>query len=214
MTKTYAYDELYLSLAQRVMGDMLDYAVNALSFELDVFFRMFIVSGMAYQFEIGNPTYIAGKNGCEVAREVIGECTDLSIEKEDIMNLDKSEEYWIGWSMAYYQWYSMLSYRYIDRCVPVSSMYGMYNTLHEADISIYVEIMDEKCHNDRDHSMLKRLRTYAGLSQRELADRSGVALRQIQLFEQGQRDISKAQVNTVMQLSHALKCKTEDLIPI
>ncbi len=55
-------------------------------------------------------------------------------------------------------------------------------------------------------SRLKRLRTYAGLSQKMLADRSGVALRQIQLFEQNQRDISRAQGNTLLMLSRALNC--------
>lgn len=207
-----AYDELYLPLAQRVMGDMFDYAVNTLSIRIEEFFNMFIISGMSYQFEIGNPTYVAGKNGCEVAREVISECTDIHIDKEDVMYLDKSPEYWIGWALAYYQWYSSLSYRYIDRHVPIDTMYGMYTTLHEADISLYVEIMDEKCHYEKNESMLKRLRTYAGLSQSKLAAESGVALRQIQLFEQGQRDINKAQVNTVLQLSQALHCNVEDLI--
>ncbi len=52
---------------------------------------MFIIGGMAHQFEIGNPTYIAGKNGCEVATEVINGCSDLNIEADislyvDIMN--------------------------------------------------------------------------------------------------------------------------------
>ena len=209
---TCSYNELYLPLAQRVMGDMFDYAVNTLSFQLEEFFKMFIISGMAHQFEIGNPTYVAGKNGCEVAREVINKCTDLKIDEEDIMYLDKSPEYWIGWALAYYQWYSSLSYKYIDSHVPIDSMYGMYVTLHEADISLYVEIMNEKCRDAKRESILKRLRTYAGLSQSKLAAESGVALRQIQLFEQGQRDINKAQVNTVLQLSQALHCNVEDLI--
>ncbi len=147
-----------------------------------------------------------------MAREVVNECTDMQIEKEDIMYVDKSPEYWIGWSLAYYQWYSSLPYRYIDRHVPVDSMYGMYNTLHEADISLYVEIMDEKCQADRTGSMLRRLRAYAGLSQRMLSDRSDVAIRQIQLFEQGQRDIGKAQANTLLQLARVLHCNIEDLL--
>ncbi len=141
----HAYNVLYLPLAQRVMGDMFDYAVNTLSIKIEEFFKMFLVSGMAHQFEIGNPTYIAGKNGCEVAREVINGCSDLNIEAEDIMYMDKSPEYWIGWALAYYQWQSSFPYRYINRLVPIESMYGMYKTLHEADISLFVDIMNEKC---------------------------------------------------------------------
>ena len=207
-----AYDELYLPLAQRVMGDMLDYAVNTVSLELEVFFSMFLTGGMAHQFENGNPTYIVGKNGCEVAREVIETCSDLRIDTEDVMYLDKSPEYWIGWSLSYYQWYSSLPYAAIDRHVPIGSIYGLYPTLHEADLSLYVDVMNERCLSDRESSMLKRLRAYAGLSQRALAERSGVALRQIQLFEQGQRDIGRAQGRTLLQLSRALHCDVEMLI--
>ncbi|MBR1851961.1 MAG: helix-turn-helix transcriptional regulator [Lachnospiraceae bacterium] len=210
---SYAYDELYVPLAQRVMGDMYDYAVHQLAVKLSEFHKMFLTGGMAHQFEIGNPTYIAGKNGCEVAREVINSCTDQYVEAEDVMYVDKSPEYWIGWSLAYYQWNSGRSYREIEKYVPIETLYGMYRTMHEADISLYVQIMDEKCHSsDEETSALRRLRTYAGLSQKMLADRSGVALRQIQLFEQGQRDISKTQGQTLLQLSHALHCSVEELM--
>ncbi len=208
----YSYDELYLPLAQRVMGDMYDYAVNTLSIDLKEYQHFFIVSGMARQFEIGNPTYVAGKNGCEVAREVIEECTDLRIDTEDIMYVDKSAEYWIGWSLAFYQWKSCYSYKKINMAVPIEEIYGMYTTLHEADVSLFVDVMDEKISSFEKVSMLRRLRTYAGLSQKMLADRSGVALRQIQLFEQGQRDIRKTQGQTLLQLSRALGCSMEELV--
>lgn len=210
--KCCAYDEMYLPLAQRVMGDMLDYAVNTIGLTLRSFYDMFMVSGMNSQFEIGNPTYVAGKNGCEVAREVIERSSDRRIEMEDVMYLDKSREYWIGWALAYYQWVSGMSFKSIDERVPVDMLYGMYDTLHEADISLFVEIMDEKCKASREESTLKRLRMYAELSQKALAEKSGVPLRQIQLFEQGQRDIHKTQGATLYQLSKALGCSIETLI--
>jgi transcriptional regulator with XRE-family HTH domain len=88
----------------------------------------------------------------------------------------------------------------------------MYDTLHEADVSLFVEILNEKISEFKQESMLKRLRAYAGLSQRMLADKSGVPLRQIQLFEQGQRDIKKTQGATLLSLSRALGCSMEELI--
>ena len=42
--------------------------------------------------------------------------------------------------------------------------------------------------------------------------RSGVTLRMIQLYEQKQNDISKAQVTVVVNLAKALGCEIEDLI--
>ena len=207
-----AYSELYLPLAQRVMGDMYDYAVNTLGMKLQEFHKLFIVSGMAGQFEIGNSTYVAGKNGCEVAREVVETCTDLHIDKPDEMHVDKSPEYWTGWSLAYYQWISDFRYEDIDRFVPIETIRGMYQTLHEADVTVFVDMMDDSFREHRNESRLKRLRACAGLSQRALADESGVPLRQIQLFEQGQRDITKTQGQTLLQLSRTLGCRMEDLM--
>ena len=131
-----------MPLAQRVLGDMYDFAVNTLNFTLQEFHKMFLVSGMAYQFEIGNSTYVAGKNGCEVARCVVEQCCGYEPEEEDFMFLDKSPEYRTGWALAYYQWKSGLDVRRINGCVPIEQIRGMYDTLHEADISRFVTIMD------------------------------------------------------------------------
>lgn len=61
-------------------------------------------------------------------------------------------------------------------------------------------------------SNLKRIREEAGLSQSQLSKVSGVNVRMIQNYEQGTKDINKAQVLTVYQLAKSLKCKIEDLL--
>ncbi len=209
--RTFAYDEEYVTLAQRVMGDMLDYAVNTLNYELQNFYRMFLISGIARQFEIGNPAYVAGRNGCEVAKEVIVLSGLDMPEAEDLMYLDKSLEYWIGWALAYYQWKSGQSFRQIDHAVSIDTVCAMYDPLHEADIEKFVYIMNEKL-EQQDVSRLRRLRTYAKLSQRQLAEAADVPVRQIQLFEQGERDINKTQGMTLLKLSRVLKCRPEELL--
>ncbi len=50
------------------------------------------------------------------------------------------------------------------------------------------------------------------MSQSDLAAYSGVKLRQIQLFEQRQRNINKASAVTLLKLSRALSCRMEDLM--
>ena len=52
------------------------------------------------------------------------------------------------------------------------------------DISRFVETINEKWDQYYVETNLKRLRTLAGLSQSELAKRTGVSIRQIQFFEQ------------------------------
>lgn len=61
-------------------------------------------------------------------------------------------------------------------------------------------------------SRLKFMREDKGMSQSELAKASGVPLRAIQAFESGYRDINKAQVIKVLQLSEAIECDVYDII--
>lgn len=61
-------------------------------------------------------------------------------------------------------------------------------------------------------SNLKKIREGLSLSQTKLADKSGVNVRMIQHYEQGVKDINKAQVGTVYKLAKALKVNIEDLI--
>lgn len=61
-------------------------------------------------------------------------------------------------------------------------------------------------------SRLKFFRELRGMSQSELAEKSGVLLRTIQAYEQGYKDINKAQVITVLSLAEALECDVYDII--
>ena len=59
---------------------------------------------------------------------------------------------------------------------------------------------------------LQDKRKAAGLSQSELAKKSGINIRLIQHYEQGTKDINKAQVVTVLQLAEALEVDVYDII--
>lgn len=61
-------------------------------------------------------------------------------------------------------------------------------------------------------SNLKTIRENRDFSQAKLAEASGVSIRMIQYYEQGFKDINKAQAITVYKLAEALDCGMEDLI--
>lgn len=61
---------------------------------------------------------------------------------------------------------------------------------------------------------LKRIRLAAGLSQSQLAEKSGVNNRMIQHYEQGAKDINKASALTVYRLAETLGCTVGDLLEI
>lgn len=210
----HAYSEEYLYLAQRIMGDMFDYASDSYEMDLDDFFPMFLVSDVAYQFQTGNPTYVAGKTGCELFKEVIRQSGLNLPDLPEEMYLDKSPEYWAGFALAFYQWYTGKTFQRIYMAVKISDILKMYPAYHEMDLMQFADAMDDKLAHFYTETNLKRLRQYAGLSQSELAALSKVPVRQIQLFEQRQRNINHTRAVTVLMLARALGCRCEDLLEI
>ena len=65
--------------------------------------------------------------------------------------------------------------------------------MHEADLTKLEVLAAERMKDDTGKSALQTIRKQCGLSQAQLAKASGVSLRMIQLYEQGQRDIRKAE---------------------
>ena len=63
-------------------------------------------------------------------------------------------------------------------------------------------------------SKLKQIRKSKKLDQKTLAEISGVNLRMIQHYEQGVKDINKAQAITLYKLAQALECRIEDLLEV
>lgn len=211
---TPAYAKIYLSDAQKALGSMLDYAVHDCKQEIDLFFSQFISSGLAEQFEQGNPKYVGGMSGVELAHEVLRRTTGAAAEKPASGTDDRSVEYWVGWIMAYYQWHSGLRFADMaDYGLMPSRVCGMY-ILHEADVLKFAETANEMIREEqrRREPNLQRIRKAKGYSQRELAEVSGVSLRMIQLYEQRQNDINKAQAATLLALAKALSCQPQDLM--
>lgn len=56
------------------------------------------------------------------------------------------------------------------------------------------------------------MRKELGLSQSQLAERTGISVRVIQNYEQGSRQLKKAEAETVLKIAKALSCTVEDLI--
>lgn len=208
----HAYQEIYLNKAQSILGDAFDYAVNTCDISGDKFVKLFLVSSVCRRIENGEPAYIAGKSGIEIAAEVLSETMDKELTQEPAEKFGRSKEYWIGWAVAYYQWYSGRKFSEIFRAVTYDDLQQMYYTLHEADISKFVDIVEERIRLVYPDTNLKRIRTTYGCTQAELAKSSEVSLRSIQMYEQRNKDINKASVETVYRLAKALGCAIEDLI--
>ena len=207
-----AYDEIYLSNAQYVLGHAVDFAVMTLGIPPQDFAKALAFSHSGKQFAQGNPRYVAGMNGCELAREILDDAEISYTDHEDAMYLDKSPEYWAGWALAYYQWYADSTFSEILKAVSLEEIITMYPVYHEMDITHFTERMHQLMKTVYPHARLRERRNSCGYSQAELASEADVPLRQIQLFEQRQRDINKTSAITLYKLSKALCCRIEDLL--
>ena len=209
---TRAYREIYLNNAQSALGDAFDYAVNTCGIPGDDFVKLFCVSSVSRRMENGEPSLLAGKSGIEIAVEVVSETTGKQLEAVPAERMERSAEYWIGWAVAYYQWYSSRRYSDIFKVLSYEDLQKMYYTLHEADITKFVDIADERIREHFKDTNLKRIRAAYGCSQAELAKLSGVTLRSIQMCEQRRKDINKASADTLYSIAKVLGCAIEDLL--
>lgn len=209
-----AYNELYIEDAAQNLGEYLDYMVNSLHYAVDYAFELLAYSSVGRQFELGNPKYVTGMSGRELAVQVIYSVFNRWQQVADSWDCNRSSEYWTGWAIAQYQWRCGSTFRQmIEKGLNASKIESKY-ILHEADISKFYEWADIEWNRNsqRSERTIQRLRKYAKLTQKELSEKSGVSLRMIQLYEQGQNDLKKAQAEVVYMLAKALNTTVEELL--
>lgn len=210
----HGYDEVYLRDFRCSMGNMFEYAALDCKVELDLLFHALVTSGVARRVETGDPRCLAGLSGFELAEMVLVTSGLRSAPLPGpTLRQDRSPEYWCGWIMAYYQWLRAERFCDLERggLIP-SVVLGMY-LLHEAPEEKFVEAADGVLSGNRSArpTRLHMLRRGRGLTQRELSEASGVSLRMVQLYEQRQNDIMKAEFKTVRSLARALGCSVDEL---
>lgn len=208
----HAYREIYLNNARATLAEAFDYAINTCNISGADFVKMFLVSSISDKMEKGEPKYVSGKSGIEIAREIVFETMGKNFENEPVESFGRSKEYWIGWALAYYQWYTSRKYSDIFKAVSFDELAQLYYSLHEADISKFVDVINKRIEEVFPETNLKRIRNAYGITQSELAKISGVSLRSIQMYEQRNKDINKASAESLYRIAKVLGCAIEDLI--
>lgn len=209
---THAYDKDMMLQARDNLAVMVDYAVTWCCIDLREFYNRFLCSGIADMLADGHPKYTLGMSGIDLALNVM-ECTGgtLPLDNSYSFPWTDSSYFWTGWAICQYQWYRNASFASLDRNgLPIEKVHELYYPLHEADITKVFEVFDSWYHPAP--LSIKELRKLNGLTQRELAEKSGVSLRMIRAYEQGRQGIGKAEASSVLGLAHALHCDPERLV--
>ena len=206
------YNKMYLSDAMENLADAFDTAASIYKFQLDYFLKLFIISGIAAQFEGGNPKYVAGKSGAELVADVVSKTNASKVIIPKPIYKEPTEEYWTGWVLAYYQWRTNKRFRDIQSIITMEELKAKYHPFHEMDEEKIVDYIDMKRDNSATVRRLQAYRKALGLSQSQLAKESGINLRTLQQYEIGAKELNKASASTVLALTKTLKCDIEDLI--
>lgn len=210
-----AYSELYLEDAMHNLAGMFDYAIRGLNYDCDEFFNLFIQTKVAQKFEHGNPKYVAGLSGIELCQNVVEKAGQTFTLVETDKSFDGCE-YWTGWVLAYFQWFSAFRFSDLQEYGLIPSEIQKRYILHEADISKFVDCAYSilKSNISSKPTRLQKIRKLRNMTQKELSELSGVNLRMIQLYEQRQSDINKAAASVINKLSWILKCNFYDILEL
>lgn len=202
-----AYSEIYLDEAQNWLGEFFETATYVLETNLEEAWFNFFMSHHSLMLASGDPFTICGKSGSEVALELCGK----KVNKLPFI-YDRTPEYWLGYVLAYYQWYKNISFSYIANHIDINIIFSLYKKYHEIDITHLCNELDRLYKLNQKETNLKKYRKYCGLSQKQLSLLTSIPLRTIQQYEQRQKNINKAQANYVVSLAQALKVSVKDLL--
>ena len=139
------YDLMYLEDVADNIGSMYDYAVYDHNLNIVEFHNLFIKSGVARLIELGDIRFITGLSGCELCIEVLNRYYKNSLDHPDPKHIDfeASPEYWTGWILAQYQYFSGRTFSDINRTSSIDRILSMYNPYHEADKLKTFELLDD-----------------------------------------------------------------------
>jgi len=126
----------------RNLAVMMDCGVRKYGYSIEEFYDKFLTSEVSRQFANGNPRYLVGMSGAELADSVV-DSSGGTVLKENDGTYSVGPEYWAGWVLAYYHWLSRRSFSYMNkRGLGIKEVLSMYYPLHEADLSKFADAAD------------------------------------------------------------------------
>ena len=134
-----SYDQMYLADVQKNLGFLFQFCLCNLRKTPEELQRDFLSSEIPYQIEIGNPDFLSGKSGFELAFLIYQD-----IEKEIRSALQEQycpqADYWTGFILAYSQWKLQCPFRVLLERYSLERILASYPLMHEADVSKMVEV--------------------------------------------------------------------------
>ena len=205
-----AYQKSKLNETEYLLGDYFNIAINGYYQSPKKAYKRLLVSKYGNLISKGNSAIISGKTGHELFYDITLETTKTYEIKKNLLLSSNTKEFWAGWILAYLQWATARSFDNIYEILPFERIIKMYYPYHEMDERRFVDDVTNKFFNEKTN--LKRIRKRNKLTQKELALKSNVSIRTIQMLEQKQNDVNQTEAINLFNISKILNCKMEDLL--
>ena len=126
----------------RNLAVMMDCGVRKYGYPIEEFYDKFLASDVSRQFAGGNPRFLVGMSGAELADTVV-EAAGGTLLPENDGTYTVGPEFWAGWVLAYYHWLTRRSFAYMHKKgLGIREVLAMYYPLHEADLSKFATSAD------------------------------------------------------------------------
>ena len=208
------YDIRDLEIVMENLGTMLE-AAQLIDEDASFAWNLFINSKLSERIECGDPKYTLGMSGGEYLLFLLEDnkpIYDKLLSKIRNNEAIHNDVYlWAGYALAQLQYETTMSFKDINKYIPLDYVLTVFNPLHEADLSKFVDIANERIYRLKGNN-LRNMRKRCGYTQQDLALMSNVDIRNIQMYEQRRNDINKASVDILDRLANALHCSIYDLL--
>ena len=134
------YDEMYLASVQKNLGFFFQISLCHLNLSATQVQEAFLASEIPAQIENGNPDFLCGKSGYELALIVFPNLlTSEILDKALAEPFYPQAEYWSGMILAYCQWKANQPFSEILAHYQLEKILSDYHLMHEADITKMAE---------------------------------------------------------------------------
>ena len=138
-----SYDQMYLSDVQKNLGFLFQFCLCNLKKSPEELQQDFLSSIIPAQIEFGNPDFLSGKSGLELAFFLY---QDIEQEIKEALQEPyyPQAEYWAGFVVAYAQWKLQIPFSILFSKYPLERILANYHLMHEADISKMVDLIQSE----------------------------------------------------------------------
>ena len=186
------------------------------------FLLLFCISGLAEKWESGIAFELYAMNPEELYTAVMKEIglePEMQVENQEAVpeqesegNPDDEKLSWTGKIIDYIHKKTGKGFSSILEDISFRELEVLYEPLKALSMEQSFQVIREKIRQKGKKTWIQRIRRRRGLSQRELAEQSGVNLRTLQQYEIRDKDIDKAGAAKLLAMARVLSCRPEELM--